>query len=141
MIESLEPNGTLERSSTEQEDFSQLQEWLPDNEASYTIYFLDTPPENYIFISYVPDTSNVPLPLSITPLPLLYSLIWDVGPIKDVIRVQSSNINLNTRSPRSTSRPSNHRNLKIKPNFPRPHSRLPPLPLQPLPPRKRNGRN
>ena len=67
VLESLEPNGTLESSSTDQEDFSQLQEWLPDNEASYTIYFLDNPPENYLFISYVPDSSNVPSPPSLLP--------------------------------------------------------------------------
>jgi hypothetical protein len=59
-IESLEPNGTIDRTSTAEEDFSQLQEWCKDNEAGYIIYFLDSPSDNYFFISYVPDNTNVP---------------------------------------------------------------------------------
>src|SRR6202035_6029482 len=42
-IESLEPNGTIDRTATAEEDFSQLQEWCKDNEAVYVIYFLDSP--------------------------------------------------------------------------------------------------
>ena len=143
MLESLEPNGTLDRVGTEQEDFSLLHEWLLDNEASYTIYFLDTPLENYIFISYVPDTSNVTSPIP-PPYParfLLRRLMYmSIGPLKDVIRIQSSDINLNARSPRSTSRPSNYRDLKIRPDFPFLKQRTP-FPLRPLHPRKGDRRD
>ena len=57
--ESLEPNGTLDRKASAEEDFPQLREWFEDTEAGYIIYFLDTPSDSYFFISYVPETSNV----------------------------------------------------------------------------------
>jgi len=58
--ESLEPNGTFDRKASAEEDFPQVREWFEDTEAGYIIYFLDTPSDSYFFISYVPDTSNVP---------------------------------------------------------------------------------
>jgi len=60
IIESLEPNGTLSPEGTVKEDFSRLQDWFEDTEAGYAIYFLDSPSDEYIFISFVPDTTNVP---------------------------------------------------------------------------------
>jgi len=41
-----------------------LENWFQENEAAYAIYFLDNSEGSYIFISYVPDNTDV------TPLPL-----------------------------------------------------------------------
>jgi hypothetical protein len=57
--DSLEPNGTLVRSGTAEDDFEELKQWFKDDEAGYVIYFLDSPHGNYIFISLVPDATTV----------------------------------------------------------------------------------
>lgn len=58
-LESLEPNGTLSREATAETDFPRIREWFEDHEAGYVIYFLDPPSDEYIFISFVPDITNV----------------------------------------------------------------------------------
>lgn len=58
-LESLEPNGTLSREATSEGDFPRIQEWFEDHEAGYVIYFLDPPSDEYIFISFVPETTKV----------------------------------------------------------------------------------
>jgi hypothetical protein len=58
-LESLKPNGTLSREETAETDFPRIQAWFEDTEAGYVIYFLDPPSDEYIFISFVPETTNV----------------------------------------------------------------------------------